>query len=304
MAKSRLEVVNVQKLKKNSVSQWESQQLNNMTYNMYYSRLKNIAINNFEWINLPDTVNERFFELTLFEYGHALFFYDELLGYMALPANLIGMNVYNEPTSYMAFSTNYNKTYTTENAQIVWNNYMHEPSSYIIQAYAQRLYEVERTIDVNIKGQKTPILILADEQQRLTLKNLYMQYDGNEPFIFGNKSLDMSQFSVLKTDAPFVADKLLNYKHALWNECMTYLGLSNSNTDKKERLVEAEATSNIEQIEASRQVMLNARQEACEKINKMFGLNISVQFRVKEVMESGEVYNTDPDDTGIRTQDI
>ena len=43
-------------------------------------------------------------------------------------------------------------------------------------------------MDVNIQAQKTPILILAEESQRLTMQNAYMQYDGNEPFIFGNKS--------------------------------------------------------------------------------------------------------------------
>jgi hypothetical protein len=124
-------------------------------------------------------------------------------------------------------------------------------------------------------------LILCDEQQRLTLKNLYMQYDGNEPFIFGNKSLDISQFQVLQTNAPFVADKLIHYKHNLWNECMTYFGLANTNTDKKERLVEAEATSNDEQIEASRNAMLSVRQLAAEKINQLFGLNVTVDFKVK-----------------------
>lgn len=274
----------IPKKMKNSRGQWESAQMNMDTYSMYYSRLKNIALTMFDWKGLPDSVSERFLEMKLFENGYAAFVNDPDLGFLGLGCTIGGVfNVYNDPTEVRAYSTSgYSKDFTPDkDCVVVYNNNMREPGELPVRLYAQRLYEVERTIDVNIKAQKTPILILCDEQQRLTLKNLYMQYDGNEPFIFGNKSLDISQFQVLQTNAPFVADKLIHYKHNLWNECMTYFGLANTNTDKKERLVEAEATSNDEQIEASRNAMLSVRQLAAEKINKLFGLNISVEFKVK-----------------------
>ena len=148
-----------------------------------------------------------------------------------------------------------------------------------VEMYARRLYEIERTIDVNVKAQKTPILIRATENQRLTMKNLYMQYDGNEPFIFGDKQLDMDGIKVLKTDAPYVADKLNILKRQIWNEALTYLGIENSNTEKRERLVSDEITSNLGGVAAQRFCRLNARRKAAEQINKMFGLNIQVDFR-------------------------
>jgi len=193
------------------------------------------------------------------------------------------VNYYEEPTDYNAVSVGYNRTLDPDEGVIIWNNYSRTSLIKTIRAYAYRLYQVEKTMDVNINAQKTPIIILVDETQRLTLQNLYMQYEGNEPFMFGNKSgFDKDALQVLETGAPFVSDKLMAYKHNWWNEAMTFLGVGNAKQDKKERLVEAEVSANDEQIQSSRYSMLNARQDACEQINKMFGLNVSVDFRLNK----------------------
>jgi hypothetical protein len=266
---------------------WESAQENNSTYLMYYNRLRDYALSLFEWTGLPDSINERFLEIKMLEEGKVVFFEDENLGYLTLPV-MYGqtLNVYQEPTHYTAFTTGYSKQLTPDEGVIIWNNLSRTSFLSTIRAYAKRLYQVERTMDVNIQAQKTPVLILADESQRLTLMNAYMQYDGNEPFIFGNKSgFDTDSFQVLKTDAPFVSDKLMAYKHNLWNEAMTFLGIGNAKQDKKERLVSDEVSANDEQIFSSREVMLVARQQACEKINKMFGLNVSVDFKLNKEKE-------------------
>ena len=168
---------------------------------------------------------------------------------------------------------------STKDSVLIFNNYLHTPTQITIELFARRLYEIERAIDVNVKAQKTPTLILSSEQQRLTMHNLYMQYDGNEPFIFGDKNMDIEGIKSLKTDAPFVADKLENLKHQIWNEALTFCGIENSNQDKKERLVSNEVGCNYGNIEAQRNVMLNARKQAVKKINAMFDTNIDVHFR-------------------------
>ena len=261
---------------------WESAEQNNETYFMYYNRLRDYALNMFEWTGLPDSINVSFLENTMIDQGKCIFFNDPKFGYLALPVQYGGqVNFYNEPTTYKAVSIGYNKDLTPENAVIIWGMYSRLTLHHIITQFARRLYQVERTMDVNIQAQKTPILILAEESQRLTMQNAYMQYDGNEPFIFGNKSgFDKEAFQVFKTDAPFVSDKLQAYKHNLWNEAMTFLGVGNAKQDKKERLVADEVSANDEQIQGSRYIMLNARQDACNEINKMFGFNISVDFKL------------------------
>ena len=262
-------------------NRWHSAQINNQTYIDYYQRLMEFAINMFEWRNLPPTVDERFLELTLYEKGYCLYFNDEVVGNLALTCTIGGMlDLYRIPTERRAFAVNgYNKICTSQDSVLIFNNYLHTPTILTIELFARRLYEIERTIDVNVKAQKTPTLVLASEQQRLTMKNLYMQYDGNEPFIFGDKDMEFDGIKCLKTDAPYVADKLQVLKHQIWNEALTFCGIENSNQDKKERLVADEVGSNYGNIEAQRNVMLNARRQAADKINRMFGTNIEVGFR-------------------------
>lgn len=260
---------------------WESALLNNRTYLQYYNRLLELAINMYEWKNLPDTIDERFLELTLFSDGMAVFFRDDILGDLCLQCMIGGnLDVYRIPIERTAYATNgYQMHLNNTNSVIIFNNYTHTNSMLDIEMFARRLYEIDRTIDVNVKAQKTPVLIRATENQRLTLKNLYMQYDGNEPFIFGDKNLDMDGIKALKTDAPYVADKLNILKRQIWNDALTYLGIENSNTEKKERLVSDEVTTNLGGVEAQRFCRLNARRQAAKQINKMFGLNIQVDFR-------------------------
>lgn len=268
-------------MSKSAKKRWQSAEMNNKTYIDYYNRLKELALNVFEWENLPPTVDERILELALYEMGYCLYFNDEIIGNLALTCTIGGkLDVYRIPVLRRAYAVNgYNKLCSTKDSVLIFNNYLHTPTQLTIELFAHRLYEIERAIDVNVKAQKTPTLVLSSEQQRLTMRNLYMQYDGNEPFIFGDKNMDIEGIKCLKTDAPFVADKLQCLKHQIWNEALTFCGIENSNQDKKERLVSEEVGSNYGNIEAQRNVMLNARKQACKKINAMFGTSINVHFR-------------------------
>ena len=111
------------------------------------------------------------------------------------------------------------------------------------------------------------------------MKNLYKEYDGNAPVIWGTKALNTEGFKVLKTEAPYVADKIYQLKTQIWNEALTYLGIANLNIQKKERLVSDEVTRNMGGTIASRHSRLEARRQACKQINKMFNLNIDVDYR-------------------------
>lgn len=262
-------------------AKWESALLNNRTYLQYYNRLLELAINMYEWKNLPDTVDERFLELTLFSDGMAVYFRDEILGDLCLQTMIGGnLDVYRIPMERTAYAANgYQVRLDSANSVIIFNNYTHTNSMLDIEMYARRLYNIERTIDVNVNAQKTPVMVIGSEAQRLTLKNLMMQYDGNEPFIYGDDKLNVNALNVLRLDAPYVADKLNILKRQIWNEALTYLGIENSNTEKKERLVTDEITSNLGGVEAQRFCRLNARRKAADQINAMFGTNITVDFR-------------------------
>lgn len=260
---------------------WQSASYNNATFMQYYNRLVELAISMFDWKNLPDTIDARFLELSLFGDGMAVFFEDKTIGYLALRTTIGGrLNLYNIPTDRRAYASNgYNMPLTQDNSVIIWNNLMHTNSVLEVSNFSKRLWDLDRTIDVNAKAQKTPILIRCDESQRLTIKNLYKQYTGNEPVIYGDKGLSARPIEVFTTGAPYVCDKLYELKTQIWNEALTYLGISNVSYQKKERLLQDEVQRNLGGTIASRYSRLEARRQAAEEINRMFGLNIEVDFR-------------------------
>lgn len=281
---------------------WESAIMNNSTFRQYYNRLVELSISMFEWKNLPDSVDPRFLELTLFTDGQAVFFEDEVLGYLALQNAMGGgFDVYRIPTNRRAYAVNgYQKQLNENDSVIIYNNYLHTNSMLDVQMFAKRLYNLDRAIDVNANAQKTPILLLCDDSERLTLENMYMQYDGNKPVIKGVKGLNPNAFTVLKTDAPYVADKLYQLKTQIWNEALTYLGISNMNITKKERLITDEVTRNQGGTIASRYSRLQARREACKKINEMFGLDIWCDYRedFQEIDNDNDTIIGDPNSDG------
>ena len=260
----------------------ESAVMNNATYIQYFNRLVELSVSVFEWQGLPETIDPRYLELHLFQNGSVVYFRDEVMGDLCLDCIANGQfDVYGNPISRRAYSSynQYQKTLNESDSVIIWNNYLRQPSVLDVKMFAKRLYNLDRIIDVNANAQKTPVLVQGTEKQRLTLVNLYKEFDGNAPFIFGDKNLDLNSLRAISTNAPYVADKLYQLKTQIWNEALTYLGISNLNIQKKERMITDEVQRNQGGTIASRYSRLEARREAVDKINRMFGTDISVDYR-------------------------
>ena len=263
--------------------------VNNQTYVDFLDRLKLVATSLFTWKGLDEVAGvgaSRFLELALYENGRAVFFKDDELGYLALRVNPNDkFNVYMLPTKVICYSFEYNKQKNFDDVVYIMNNNLQKPTFETLKLFAYKLYEIDRTSFTNLIAQKTPVLIEGDTKTILTLKNVYMQYSGNTPFIFGSKQFDLNnRLSVLKTDAPYLLDKLQLYKHDVWNEALTFLGINNANTDKKERLITDEVNSNNELINYYLNCFYKTRKDACEQINKKYGLNISIKLN-KDIEE-------------------
>ena len=248
---------------------------NNATYVDYLDRLRLLSTSIFSWKNLDKVAGfgaERFLEQALYDNGRACFVRDNKLGNLVLKVNPSDkLNVYNLPIKVQAWSIGYEKEYAFDDVVYIMNNVLQMPTANTITLIAYRLYETERTIDTNLIAQKTPVLIEGDTKTILTLKQVYEQYSGNTPFIFGKKSFDISnKLNAIKTDAPYIIDKLTQHKKDLMTEALNFLGIDNFFSDKKERLITAEA----EGTEALTNFYLNCfyktRQEACDMINEKF----------------------------------
>ena len=268
-------------------------QLNNRTYTDYFYRLMLIARSLFKWEGLPNGIDEKWIEKYLFYEGTCVFYKDPNLGYMVTKWSTQGtLNAYDEPTTIRPYATNTMELNNgelldnNENCVIIRNNDDMIPTFPTIQLYSADLTNIKRTIDTNISVQKTPTVVTCTDKQKLTFKQAIKQRDENEPVIYGDKNIDINSINVLNTSAPIVFDKLQIQKNNIWNECMTFLGINNANTDKRERLVDDEVQANNQLIKANEDVMLKAREEACKRINEMFGLNISVRRRTDLKIDS------------------
>lgn len=277
--------------------------MNNASYQMYLYRLMDYAISVFEWHDLPEGVDERMMEYWLLQNGMVVFFKDDMLagtsvseeGYAVLPAMINGeWNIYNYPVDRRAYATDgYNKELTDEDSVLIFNDYLRVPMMPSLMLYAKRLAELDRTIDINVINQKAPKILRGNEQNKLTALNMMKQIEENRLWLWTYKDSQNFEMEVLDLTVPFVAKDLQTVKHQIWNEALTYIGVENVNTEKKERLISDEVMSNMGDVEVSRFTRLNAREQACDKINEMFGLDVSVTFRSGTYVKA-EGYGSQP----------
>lgn len=268
--------------------------MNDITFLTLYNKYKQVCINQFEWSNLPLGIEEKHIEEFLFDHGVAIFFKDPSLWYMCLKADKGSkLNVYGEPLNWWATGFNYHKRYNLSEAVLIENNKMRLPTREIINYYAGKIADVERTADVNVKANKTPYIITCDDRDLLSVKAIFNKIDGNVPAIFTDKGLNLDSINVLKTGVSFLGNDLQDYKHTLENELLTFLGINNNPVDKKERVITDEANANNQLISTFGEIQLSSRQYAVDNINEMFGLNITVKRRNANTTVDREEVNDD-----------
>lgn len=270
--------------------------LNNLTFKTLYDKYKLISVNAFQWDGLPDGIEERHIEHQLFVRGKAAFFKAPNMGFMCLSCHSSGqVNVYGEPLSYIVQGVNYQRKLDAEDCVIIENNKLRLATDPFIMFYVNKLTEAERTMDVNIKACKTPVVFACDDKDLLTFKRIFQQVDGNTPAIYADRGLNLDSIQVFKTGVQFMGIELQDYANAVENKLLTFLGVNNTPVDKKERLITDEAQANNQLIESFSELQLEARQRAAKAINEMYGLNVTVKRResaVEKPVEGGD--NNDP----------
>lgn len=291
-----------------------------VTYSTWFNRLYNIAISRFEWLNLPDTCNEKFIEQVLFFNGFMVGYKDSALNsFLIMPCtNNSVLDIFGYPAKVNAYGYNgymaqnltpytitLGQELTRADAALLYANYSRCPDLPAVLYFARKLTKIDRTIDVNINVQKTPYIISCGENQRLTVANMFKQVDNFEPAIITTKFYGLNgekPINVMDLKPPFVADKMQTLKRQVYQEALTYLGIEANTSEKAERQVTEELTANMGETESMRQSPLASRKQFCKEFNKIYGTNIDVKFRsdlqLSQIMENGgltdgELYDDD-----------
>lgn len=249
-----------------------------------YDRFKLLMVNQFKWNGLEEfNIQERHVEEYLFSEGHCLFFEDKELGKMVLPCYGVGkQNVYGDYIKYRATGFNYSEEYKAIDCVLIENNKLRMPTSKAVFFFVSRLYELARTMDTNVKQLKLQTLFTATDKNILTVKKIIDEIDKNNWAIITDSTMQLEDIvKAVPTGVKCLTAELTDRYNALMNEALTYFGINNSNTDKRERLITDEANANNQFIDSCAQMFLESRQRACEEINKLFGTNISVELRNK-----------------------
>lgn len=266
---------------------FEESLFNNMKdYTNFRDRLIDLAVARFKIKGLPKEIYEPFVVRSLVTNNEVLFFKDDILKeYICYPFVFESsqLDIYGRPKRRRVVCPNgyTNGDLDETNSVIIKSSMSGTPIINIINQYARKLYLISRTIDVNVNAQKTPVLILCDDNERLSFENLYRNYMGNEPVIKGSNELDVSKIKALRTDAPVVFNQLYELQSNLWNEYLTFLGISNI-TEKKERLVTDEVNRSLGGVIVARNNYINAIKRGLDEVNEMFGLNLELLFAEDE----------------------
>lgn len=263
---------------------------NDTTFNSYFTMLQNISENTFKWDGLPFQVDPVFIEKMLFQYGLVAVFMDKDIGLVALPAMPAGnFNIYGMPVMVRAFSDRngfsqllkYSPVLEKTDCILIHNTNRDLNSSIFkstLAMYTERLTDMKRTEDVNIHAQRTPVTTVVPEGQITTYQNALETYEKYGQTIVGYKGFDVDAVKCIKTDAPFVADKVDELFIKTWNEAIGFLGVSNISITKKERQTNDEVARAMGGALAFRNVRQEPRERAVELINAKYGLETKVTF--------------------------
>ena len=256
-------------------------------YGRIYHHLSHLAKNRFKWEGLPNGLESRFIEEGLFRNGQVFFVEDENLGLLCLPCSTCGnLNVYGEPVRLNVLGIGYHKQYDIEEGVRLVANEECVPEMLTVRYYSELLQDIEDTMRLNLDQQKFPYIIPTSKDNELSMKNMYNKIREGEPAIFVDKRVSQggdNLVSVLQTNAPYLLRDLTEYKKEIMSEVLTYLGINNSNIQKRERVLQDEVNSNNNEILTNLELAFMYRENVAKELNKKYGLNITVKKVMHEL---------------------
>lgn len=245
----------------------------------------------FTW-KLPDGCNAKKLEYDLLTTGQAAIFWDEKYKSF-INTQITGqstLDIYGLPLVYNCIGVGYNRTMRRDKIAYIFNTVnlygenrvtvQGSPLS-VIDYYANKLTDIDIAIQNNINSNKRPYIIgVGDVKQVKAIREAMRQSADGEPLII----VDGDKFSgvnttVLKTDTPLQIEALQAARRNTIHECLSRFGINSLEYDKGERMITAEAESNLDSLAITLRAMLDARKEGCDRFYKLYGEVIECEPR-------------------------
>lgn len=252
-------------------------------FNYFFQMIVNYYLNRYVYRNLPEEIPPIMIERALLFEGNALFIKEsDMFGVtsVSLGGNL---DIYGIPENRYAYTCTYfNKMYNKDNSVIIWARPLSIPEILPITVHCESLTNLRVSRDINIIQQRTPCFVAGEQSAKVDSNNLIQKFLRGIPFIKINKASLRNQtiptFEPIQLGIQPIFDKLDDAIERELAQCLAEGGIYMTTNTKRERLTSDENFQNSGLIESSRKNGLDCRRRAVNQINKLFGLNIEVEF--------------------------
>lgn len=242
----------------------------------------NKSLTMFEWQNLPDTLPMVELEKMLQINGYAIIAKYKGDVY-AFNGGFSGQDPYNRPTQVIVNNPalKMNETYTiNEDCVVIMNDDMKQGLIKIYEYFGQRLIENQITMLMTDYNLRMPFTISSSDDQTTQSAKEYLNkiIDGSLGVIGEQKLFKALSVTPTNTKQTATFADLYGYQQFIIAQLNNTIGLATNNNMKRERLTTNEIEVNKNASYPLVDNMLRNRQQAVEKINDMFDLNINVEY--------------------------
>lgn len=260
----------------------------------YRMKLLKLILQRFEFVGLPETWDTDYFLEHLFLDG-VICITDTSAGVLALKTGVTGIGIFDQPTECIIVNPVLGQMRRTinEDCALIKIQLDYQGVGWILNRYSTMLAMCDSSIAVNLLNTKATFVFGATSKaQAETFKAIFDKISMGEPAVFtseNNTTLIKEQMFTMPAKENFIADDVQLLKRKIINEFLTDIGISNANTDKRERLVTDEVNANNDEIVANIQHWYDNINEGLNKANELFDLGLSCKIRKYE----GSTINAD-----------
>lgn len=266
----------------------------NSISNVYYTeRLIRLLFGTYDISGMPETWDRNYVYERLFLDGK-LCITDTALGVLPLKCGVTGINVFDHPTTCIIANVVLGNLERTigEDCALVHLQYNYGNVWTILRRYSTLLSMADCSLAVNlITSPTTHIFGAENKAEAESFKRMFDDMTQGKPGVFINSKLAQrlqDSFVVNKAKENFIGEEIENVKQRIINNYLTEIGVTNANTEKRERLVNAEIESNEQEVACSAQNWLETVQEGFDMANSLYGLNLRITRREESYNESAE----------------